>query len=230
MTVPSLPERSPDARPGGANGGETERGTEDGALRFRVIRHDGWQKGIRLEQLFWHALTRAARAAGDTLAGHVHGLLERTGAANGASELRVAALRHFVDEVAVLEEAGKPARIVAAMLAAPVASFAITVDRRIYAANREFMALLRANLAQGGALRSLESVRLSFDLPIPKLLDAIEQAGKETVVCGFKVASDERGFSGRARVLLAPGVGEPIVVAYVEAGKLSPGLAVMHRR
>jgi predicted DNA-binding ribbon-helix-helix protein len=225
-----LPEPRPDTPRGDAAGGEAARGAPDGTLRFRVIRHEGWQKGIRLEQLFWHVLTRAARAAGDTLAGYVHGLLEAAGSANGTSELRVSALRHLVDEVAALEDAGKPARIVAAMLAAPVAAFAITVDRRIYAANRDFMALLRSNLAQGGALRSLETVRLSFDLPIPTLLEAIEQAGKETVVCGFKVASEERAFSGRARVLLTPARGEPIIVAYVEAGKLSPGLAVMRRR
>lgn len=224
----SMPEPRPETEPP-TDGNEVRR-LQDGDLRFRVIRHDGWQKGIRLEKLFWETLTRAARAAGDTLAGHVHALLQRAGVANGTSELRVAALRYLADEVAALEKAGKPARIVAAMLAAPVAGFAITVERRIYAANRDFMALLRANLAQGGALRSLESVRLSLDLPIPTLLDAIEQAGKETVVCGFKVASDERSFSGRARVLLAPANGEPIIVAYVEAGKVSPGLAVTRRR
>lgn len=196
----------------------------DAELRFRVVRQEDWRKGIRLEQLYWNALGEAARASGETLAGLVRRIAGEDAEGNATARLRVAAARHLSDEAARLRGALNPRRVVAAMQAAPVPSFAVTRDRRIYSCNREFMALVHANLATGiQQTRGLDTVRLSFDVPIPRLLDVLNDSDKEAVLCAFRVNADGTGFSGNARVRLAPAAGEPILVAYVMPAKAQAG-------
>ena len=206
-----------------------EGATGDGTPRFRVVRHEDWRKGIRLEQLFWNVIASAARASGETLAGYVHRIAGGSESANSTSDLRVAAARFLVDRLEGLRDAQQPRRIVAAMQSAPIPSFAVTLDRKIYSCNREFMALLHSNLARGDEDGPLDTVHLSFDVPIPRLLEVLGEAEKDAVLCGFRVSTDDAGFSGNARVRLAPAVGEPILVAFVMPGRTGAGGAVARR-
>lgn len=202
---------------------------DDGTPRFRVVRHEDWRKGIRLEQLFWNVIASAARASGETLAGYVHRIAGGSESANSTSDLRVAAARFLVDRLEGLRDAQQPRRIIAAMQSAPVPSFAVTLDRRIYSCNREFMVLLHSNLARGDEDGALDTVHLSFDVPIPRLLEVLGEAEKDAVLCGFRVSMGDAGFSGSARVRLAPAVGESILVAFVMPGRTGAGAAVARR-
>jgi len=199
-----------------------EQPRQPDATTFRVIRNGDWQKGIRLERSFWRVLAIAAKSHKQTLAAFIHRLLVKSEAKNQTSTLRVAAVDFLDGELERTNSATTPKKVVDAMQGAPIPSFALSADRRLYSYNRDFLELVNREVLGNSDRATLDAVSLSLTVPIPKLIETLSQKGRGAVVCEFRVVSGNRRTGGRARVLLAPASDAQILVAYVLPSRQPP--------
>ena len=185
------------------------------ALRFRIFKRGSWRRAFRLEDVFWEALERAARDEQLKLGDYVKQLADSSAPdANISSLMRVRAMEWLNRRCEMLEAAQAPARLLPAVMAAPVPCFVISASRELVASNAEFTGYVTAQAKPDAAAQSTK-VHMSLDMPVQKLLEKLSEAPGRTVACGFSIRTPAALLLGRARLSLLHAERRDMLVGYV---------------
>ena len=193
------------------------------ALRFKILKRRGWKASFRLEEAFWDVLDEAAVAGNLKLTDYVKDTLERLddSGRNHSSALRVQALEYLLARCRSLEKLGELQNIVNAALASPAPCFVLNSARKLVSHNREFHNLV-ASAAQQVVEGGVSSAHLTLDVPVPKLIDLLRQKPGSALVCGYSIQANSQRLRGRARVALATGADQPVLVGYILDTRVNP--------
>lgn len=183
---------------------------------FRVVEGQGTRRGVRLERVYWQALRDIARARQEKLATLVKHIVEQAPeTANMTSLLRVYCLSWMKGALEEAHRRADPAQAASLVRASPGATFALGLDRRIIAYNQAFLNFVQARFsyAQTGPIG--RDLRLSLDVHLSDLTTTLKGNGNTPVTAGFVVGVGERRLRGNLNTVLAPVLGQDIVLCYV---------------
>jgi predicted DNA-binding ribbon-helix-helix protein len=186
------------------------------ALKFRILKRQGWKASFRLEEIFWQVLGDAARSKNIKIADYVKDAIDRAGSdsRNQSSALRVHAAEFLVARCHTLQERGEAGSSINAALAAPSPCFVLSSARKLINHNREFYDFVSA----AGALVSpggVSSALLTLDAEVPKLIDLLGSKPGNTLTCGYTLRIDARLLRGKARVALVAQNDAKLLVGYI---------------
>ena len=180
-------------------GGEAER--DDFTPRLRILNKQAWRGSFRLEEVFWSILEEAAASRRQRLNEYVHDLLARApDDANKSSLLRAHAAK-WQRERTRAAAAELPPALANAVAACPVACFIMGGNKRIRHFNSRLLEFLRGQNIDAAALAG-SSPRMSFQMPLPELVQALRTGPGKAVDCGLKAVVMGRVIEGRARICL----------------------------
>lgn len=195
------------------------RGDRDMAARFRAVRVGDHRRGIRLEQIYWDVLGEITQRDGVSLALYVEEAARRfPDAVNITSVLRVLVtgwLRDRNEEMRTLTDAG---RVDALVQACPSPAFALQEDKRIVAYNPAFVNYVQARFSHFSQVLMAKGLRLSLDVQIAELAQALRRAGNKPLRTGFVLGIDDQRLRGQLSTTLAPASDKVTILGYVVQG------------
>ncbi|WP_127524357.1 ribbon-helix-helix domain-containing protein [Mesorhizobium sp. Z1-4] len=186
------------------------------ALLFRAVTARGKRRGIRLEKIFWEALSEAAKAEGRALSevvGAAHDSLPESG--NLASALRVIGTHWMRARLRQLEHATVPENVFALVQASPSPAFALLDDKRIVHYNLPFLHFVQASFVGVEQAELMRGLRLSLDMQLEDVLNKLKDDPKTPVNTGFALGVVGRRVRGQLKAALAPTPDQSMVVAFV---------------
>ena len=186
------------------------------ALRFRILKRQGWKASFRLEEIFWQILSEAAHRKNLKVADYVKDTIERFkgDARNQSSALRVHAAEYLLARCHALQAHGSISNLIGAALAAPSPCFVLSPARTLINHNQEFqdfVAAVSAQISPSGATQAL----LTLDAEVPKLIDLLQSKPGNVLTCGYSLRVDSRLLRGRARVALIAQNDIKVLVGYI---------------
>ncbi|MFC5069431.1 ribbon-helix-helix domain-containing protein [Flaviflagellibacter deserti] len=189
---------------------------EDLATRFVVVRAGEYRRGLRLEEIFWRALKDVAAGAGLSLGAFVRAVEQASdGGGNATSRLRVLCMGCLMDKLLSVQNVANRGLANSLVQASPSPTFALATDRRIVSYNQSFLNLIQARLSIESSSAMARNLRLSLDLQIVELIDALRLKDNMPVGTGFVIGVDNQRFRGRVNAVLTPVIGQAVIICYV---------------
>jgi predicted DNA-binding ribbon-helix-helix protein len=183
---------------------------------FRVVEDRHLRRGIRLERIYWRTLRNIAQATGQKIGALVASIVgEAPEQANVTSLLRVYCLRKTMEDLAAARSLSSPAVVATLVRASPGPAFALGLDKRIVAYNQAFLNYVQARFAYTEQGPIGKDMRLALDAHLVDLAAALKRSGNIPTVVGFFVGVGERRVRGSLSAVLAPVLGQDIVLCYV---------------
>lgn len=193
--------------------------TEDFTTRFRAIQAGGSRRGIRLEQIYWDLLREITQSEGITLSRYIEDAAARfPDAVNITSVLRVQVAgwqrQRNRELVALTDSSG----IDALVQACPSPAFALQQDKRIVAYNPAFLNYIQARFSQFSQALMAKGLRLSLDVQISELAEALRNAGNKPLRTGFMLGIEGQRMRGQLSTVLAPSSDKVTILGYIVQG------------
>lgn len=186
------------------------------APRLRILNKKSWRGSFRLEEVFWSILEDAAAANGKRLNEYIHDLLaEAEPDTNKSSFLRAHAAAWVRGRSHKAAAELRPA-LSNAVAACPMPCFVMSQDKRITLYNSPLFDFLKGPYADPSAL-SKTSPRISFQIPLPEVVEILRKGASKVVDCGVKAVVAGHTANGRARISLIEddGAGEWRIMVFV---------------
>lgn len=184
--------------------------------QFRTVPTNGSRAGVRIEKVFWESLSDISEELGIKRSALASTVVKRA----KAGRLNVAsALRSYVAMVQRTENQRMRAALATARIArlqqlAPIPSFALNRQKRLIAANQEFVQLVKgvSDPAVPGA--SPEVAQLSLDRPIE---DVFAELSREdaSMRCMLTIRIDNRHRIAACKIVAVPPLPTQAIVGYV---------------
>lgn len=188
----------------------------DMATRFRAVKVGDRRRGIRLEQIYWDILGDITQREGIPLTRYLEDVDRRfPDAVNITSVLRVLAtgwVRERNRELGALAGAG---RVDALVQACPSPAFALQEDKRLVAYNPPFLNYIQARFSYFSQNLMARGLRLSLDVQISELADALRRAGNKPLRTGFVLGMENQRLRGHLSTTLAPTADKVTILGYV---------------
>lgn len=190
---------------------------DGGELQFRAVTARGKRRGIRLERIFWDALSEAARAEGQSLSEVVakaHEGMSRGG--NLASALRVIGADWLRRRHRLFERATAPENVFALLKACPSPAFALSEDKRIVHYNVPFLHFVQTSFIGVEQSEVMRGLRLSLDNQLESILAQLQADPTTPVSTGFALGVVGRRVRGQLKATLSPTPDQVMVIAFVD--------------
>lgn len=183
--------------------------------QFRTVPTNGGRAGVRIESIFWDSLSDISEQLGVRRSALASTVVQRARASglNVASALRTYVAMVQRAENKRLSESLETARIVRLQQLAPVPSFALTRQKRLIAANQEFVQLVRGIPDVSSGI-SPEVAQLSLDRPIEEVFGALT-AEDASVRCMLTIRIDKRHRLAACKIVAVPPLPAEAIVGYV---------------
>lgn len=184
---------------------------------FRTLTTPSGRKGVRLEQVFWNALSLLSARAGQKRSRFVADILEEANEQdiNATGAIRSATVDLLMEELQRLRPLANAGTMISLLQASPAPSFALDKRKRLVQANAEFLRYLRS---VGGAISGatpVDAAQLSLERPLEMLFDELVSGG--TTECGISIRFGNRDRRTTARLLLVPPAPASVIIGYVLA-------------
>ncbi len=189
-------------------------GQGESDLIFRAITTRGERRGIRLERIFWDALSDAAVARGITLSALVAETAERMEGNNLASALRVTGTAYLRRSLDTTRSLASSARTFLVLNACPTPCFVISAKQEIVNCNRPFVSFV--NESFNGTSDSENLIRrlaLALDIEPDTAMQRLR--GSDALNTGFNLDLEDRRLRGNARLVAAPVVDRDMLIAFL---------------
>lgn len=190
------------------------RVAEFALTEFKTLTSASGRKGVRLEKVFWDALTEIGTATGQKRSQLVGELIEQAQAQdiNASSAIRGATVDFLLNDLRRLKPLTSTANMLRLLQAGPAPSFALDRRKRLVQANAEFLRYLRTVVGSAPGVAA-DGAQLSLERPIEVLFD--ELASGETSECGVSIRVGNRERRSMARFLLVPPEPASILIGYL---------------
>lgn len=189
----------------------------DAEPRFRAVTSkSGERRGIRLEGIYWDALSRLSAETGLSLSEVIDlaaGQLPDNG--NLASWLRVLAVKWSMTRLTHAENVASGERLNALVQASPIPTLALTKDKRIRFFNDAFLTMLRQRLSLPNVAHLTRSLKFSLETQIADAIGVLEANPGRPLATGFSVTCGGATMRGQINIALAPDHEQQMVLAYV---------------
>lgn len=184
--------------------------------QFRTVPTNGSRAGVRIEKVFWESLSDISEELGVKRSALASTVVKRA----KAGRLNVAsALRSYVAMVQRMENQRMRAALATARIArlqqlAPIPSFALNRQKRLIAANQEFVQLVKAIPEMSASGISPEVAQLSLDRPIE---DVFAELSREdaSIRCMLTIRIDNRHRIAACKIVAVPPLPTQAIVGYV---------------
>lgn len=191
----------------------------DMVTRFRAVKVGDHRRGIRLEQIYWDVLAEMTQRERLPLAHYIEDAARRfPDAVNITSVLRVLVtgwLRERNRELGELTSLGK---VDALVQACPSPAFALQEDKRIVAYNPAFLNYVQARFLHFSQVLMAKGLRLSLDVQISELAEALRRAGNKPLRAGFVLGIEDQRLRGQLSTTLAPASDKVTILGYIVQG------------
>ncbi len=179
---------------------------------FRTVTTPSGRHALRLEGVFWDAITRLAAREGRKPTDMVRELLgtAATGSANLSSGLRSMIVKRLLDEDERLTPLLAPLAVVKLMQLAPTPSFALDRNKHLVRVNDEFVRYLRTVMARTGPV---EKAQLRLDRPTEAIF--AELAAGTATECGISIQLDNHERRTQARIIIPPPQPASVLVGFI---------------
>jgi predicted DNA-binding ribbon-helix-helix protein len=194
--------------------------TSDMTPRFRSIKTGSQRRGIRMEQIYWDTLQAISQHEGMTLARYIGDVADRfPDALNITSVLRVLAAAWLRDRNRELRQLTSLNRVDALVKACPSPAFALQENKQIVSYNSAFLHFVHSRLSYSPQGVTAKSLRLSLDVHITELAEALRRADNKPLRTGFVLGIDEKRLRGQLTTTLAPVSDKVTILGYVLPGQ-----------
>lgn len=200
-------------------GGAHPLDDRDMTTRFRAVKVGEHRRGIRLEQIYWDMLHEITQREGISLARYVEEAERRfPDAVNITSVLRVLVAGWVRGRNRELVALTGPERVDALVQACPSPAFALQEDKRIVAYNPPFLNYVQARFSYFSQNLMAKGLRLSLDLQVSEIVEALRRAGNKPLRTGFVLGVDDQRLRGQLSATLAPTSDKVTILGYVVQG------------
>lgn len=179
---------------------------------FRTVTTPTGRHALRLEGVFWDAISRLAEREGRRPPDMVRELLgmAEIGGSNLSSGLRSVVVRRLLQEGDRLAPLAAPLAAVKLMQMAPTPSFALDRNKRLVRVNDEFVRYLRTVMMRSGPV---EKAQLRLDRPTEAIF-AQQQIGS-AFECSVSIQVDNHERRTQARIVIPPPEPANILVGFI---------------
>lgn len=180
---------------------------------FRTLTVSGSRTGVRMEKVFWDALTDLSLEAGEKRSRFVAQIVEAANEANinATGAIRSTTVDLLLREVERLRPLARSSSMVSLLQAGPSPAFALDQRKRLVQSNVEFLRYLRS--VAGGAGTLADAAQLSMERPLEELFK--ELAAGETTECGISIRCGNRERRTAVRVVMVPPAPAKVLVGYL---------------
>lgn len=183
---------------------------------FRVVEDQDTRRGIRLERAYWQALRDIASATRQKAGSLVGAIISQApDVANTTSLLRVYCLQWALGELDSARRISNPSLVTNLVRASPGPAFALGLDKRIIAYNQSFLAFVQARFSYAAPGPIGRDFRLALDVHLADLAASLKASGNTPTAVGFVVGLGDRRLRGNLNSILAPVMGQDIILCYV---------------
>lgn len=187
--------------------------------RFRAVKAGEHRRGIRLEEIYWDTLNEITQHEGVSLARYMENAAARfPDAVNITSVLRVLATAWLRDRNRELRALTDSGRLDALVQACPSPAFALQEDKRIVAYNPAFLNYVQARFLHFSQVLMAKGLRLSLDVQISELAEALRRAGNKPLNTGFVLGIEDQRLRGQLSTTLAPAADKVTILGYIVQG------------
>ena len=188
----------------------------DFAQRFQAVRVGAHRRGIRMERIFWNALSKFAEEEGTTVARIVEAAEKRfPEAENITSVLRVAVIGWMHTQLIKAQLHNDKNAVNNLVRASPIPAIALTSDKKLLAYNTPFLMFIQANLGLRPSVGLPRDLRLILDVHFDDLIRTLEANENRSVRTGVLLGADEKRVRGTLSVVLAPAQKEATLLGYL---------------
>lgn len=181
---------------------------------FRAPVVAGKRRPLRLETLYWSALSSIGRERDQKLAEVIESFGISQAAGNATSMLRVAVLKWTMQRIGQLKKLASMDVVRNIVRASTAPTFVLGQDRRILFFNHQFEDYIRRRIP-APQRESGSELRLVFDMQMDDLVASLRNTGNRPVLIGFAVGYNERRLRGQMNALLHPADAGDVILGFV---------------
>lgn len=199
----------------GVQGADTNRLFDITRPEFRTLTIEGGRTGVRLERVFWDALSQLSGEIGQKRSRFVSQIVEAANVAdiNATGAIRSTTVDMLLQEVERLKPLRQTSAMVGLLQAGPAPAFALDQRKRLVQSNPEFLRYLRSVAGSVGGLSVAEAAQLSVERPLDDLFS--ELGPGEIAECGISIRCGNRERRTTVRILMVPPAPSKVLVGYI---------------
>ncbi len=182
---------------------------------FRTLTTGAGRTGVRLERVFWDALSHLSTEAGQKRSRFVSQIVETANKAdlNATGAIRSTTVDLLLQEIGRLRPLRQTSAMIALLQAGPAPAFALDHRKRLLQSNPEFLRYLRSVAGLSGGAAIADAAQLSIERPLERLF--AELGPGETTECGISIRCGNRERRTTVRILMVPPGPSQALVGYI---------------
>lgn len=182
---------------------------------FRTLTTESGRTGVRLERVFWDALSQLSSDRGQKRSRFVTEIVEAANSLdiNATGAIRSTTVELLLREVERLKPLSQTTAMIGMLQAGPTPAFALDHRKRLVQSNPEFLRYLRTVAGAFGVASAADAAQLSIERPLDSLFSDLKPG--EIIECGISIRCGNRDRRTTVRILMVPPAPVMALVGYI---------------